>query len=74
MIQRCARCGAPAAALMAFSYPDRAIWMDDLVVEVVPGTGHALCTLHADRLTPPVGWTLSDDRRGRMLFAPLEVA
>lgn len=74
MFQRCARCGAPAASAMAYAYSERQIWLDDLVVEVEPGTGYALCTSHADRLTPPVGWSLIDRRDGRSLFTPLEVA
>lgn len=74
MIERCARCGAPAGAMMSFSYGDRSIWMEDLVVSIDPGAAYALCTRHADQMSPPVGWALSDRRSRRPLFAPLEVA
>jgi len=51
------------------------VWLEDLSEPIVQGSGWAMCERHADRLTPPVGWTLHD-RRGseRPLFADLEVA
>jgi hypothetical protein len=58
---------------MTFSYPDSAVWLLDLVGETEPG-GYALCANHADRMTPPHGWTLSDRRTVTRLFAPLSVA
>ena len=73
MILSCTRCGSPAAAVMSFSYPDRSVWMDDLV----NGTerhGYALCADHSDRMIPPMGWTLTDRRTVTRLFAPLSVA
>jgi hypothetical protein len=75
MIEHCVRCGAPAGTVMAFAYEARLIWLDDLTVPVIPGAGYAMCSSHADRLTPPVGWKLLD-RRGpaRQLFTSLEVA
>lgn len=60
---------------MSFAYADGAVWLDDLVEPTVPGAGYPMCDSHADRLTPPVGWTLVDRRRGvRPLFASREVA
>jgi len=60
---------------MAFNYAARTVWLDDLTEPVIPGTGYAMCEEHADRLTPPVRWTLIDRRRpSRPLFATLEVA
>jgi hypothetical protein len=59
--------------MMTFSYSDSAVWMDDLV----NGTarhGYAMCADHADRMTPPQGWTLTDRRTVTRLFAPLSVA
>lgn len=57
---------------MTFSYADAEVWMDELV----NGTrhGYALCSDHADRMTPPQGWTLTDRRTVTRLFAPLSVA
>ncbi len=74
MIEICARCGGPAAALMSFNYGERAVWLDDLDRPTQPGTGYPLCAVHADRLTPPLRWTLTDRRNVTRLFAPLEVA
>ncbi len=75
MFERCVRCGAPAASVLSYNYDDRAMWLDDLKVATVPGHQWSLCSDHADRMTPPVGWTLADRRRPpRPLFAPLEVA
>lgn len=60
---------------MSFDYAARSVWLDDIAGPVHAGTGWPMCDRHADRLTPPVGWTLVD-RRGpeRRLFASLEVA
>jgi hypothetical protein len=75
MIQSCVRCGAPAGIVMSFNYGDRHIWLDDMIEPVTTGRGFAMCQEHAGRLTPPVGWTLSDRRmQVPRLFAPLEVA
>jgi hypothetical protein len=74
MIETCVRCGGPGAALMTFSYEERAVWLSDLVAAVGPGEGFPLCARHADRMTPPLGWTLTDHRSTTQLFAPLEVA
>ncbi len=75
MIERCVRCGAPAGIKMAFAYEARLIWLEDLSEPTIPGLGYAMCESHADRLTPPVGWSLHDRRRAdRPLFAALEVA
>jgi hypothetical protein len=56
---------------MSYRYADRLIWLDDLTLEVA---GYPLCNQHANRLTPPLGWMLSDRRTVTPLFAPLEVA
>lgn len=60
---------------MSFDYQCREVWVVDLVAPIVPGTAYAMCEAHAGRLTPPVGWTLSDRRKvGRPLVLALEVA
>lgn len=74
MFDTCARCGAPSGALMVFDYEARSVWLEDLDGDVQPGAGHALCADHANRLTPPLGWTLTDRRTLSRLFAPLSVA
>lgn len=52
---------------MSFDYAERAVWLGDL--GEADGPGHALCVDHADRLTPPLGWTLTDRRSVTPLFA-----
>ena len=69
----CSRCGSPAAALMSFDYGNSSVWLDDLV-EPLERHGYRLCADHADRLTPPQGWTLTDRRTVTRLFAPVHVA
>lgn len=73
MTVSCIRCGAPAAAVMTFDYTDGAVWMDD-VVEPIDTFGYLFCSDHADRMTPPLGWTLTDRRTVTRLFAPVQVA
>lgn len=73
MTVSCTRCGAPAAAMMTFEYADGAVWLDDLV-EPISTLGYLLCADHADRMTPPLGWTLTDRRTVTRLFAPVQVA
>lgn len=73
MTFNCARCRAPGAALMSFSYQGRAVWLDELDDEDMP-YGYVLCADHADRMIPPQGWTLSDRRKVSRLFAPVHVA
>lgn len=53
---------------MSFDYAARAVWLEDLDA-AHEGPGHRLCVDHADRLTPPMGWTLTDRRSVTPLFA-----
>jgi len=73
MTVSCTRCGAPAAAIMTFNYPDGAVWMDD-IDDSIEAYGYLFCANHADRMTPPQGWTLTDRRTVTRLFAPVQVA
>lgn len=59
--------------MMTFHYGDGAVWMDD-VAETSNTLGYLLCSDHADRMTPPLGWTLTDRRTVTRLFAPVQVA
>lgn len=74
MLQTCVRCPNPAAALMAFDYGAAEVWIEDLDAAPTPGQGYVLCGPCGDRMTPPLGWRLSDRRNTTRLFAPLEVA
>lgn len=66
----CVRCSAPATAHMTFDYTERAVWLEELEPETEPGRGYSLCADHAERLTPPLGWTLTDRRNVTRLFTP----
>lgn len=68
MLSRCARCGTPAATYMTFDYAGSAVWLEDWGVPT-DAPGYPLCVDHADRLTPPMGWTLTDRRSVTPLFA-----
>ena len=57
---------------MVYIYADRQMWLEDLDGQESPG--YAMCATHADRLSPPMGWTFTDRRTVVRLFAPLEVA
>lgn len=54
---------------MTFRYTDRAVWLLELDKRPEHGDGYPFCTMHADRLTPPVGWTLTDRRNVTGLFS-----
>jgi len=59
---------------MSYNYDERSVRLDDPLGAVEPGTGYHLCASHSDRLSPPLGWTLTDHRSTSRLFVPLEVA
>jgi hypothetical protein len=54
-------CAQPATATLVFQYAIRTLWLEDLG-EANPHTID-MCTMHADRLNPPRGWTGEDRRR-----------
>lgn len=55
---------------MTFDYSDRAVWLEELEADPTDVGGYAFCTDHADRMSPPLGWTLTDRRNVTRLFAP----
>ena len=59
----CARpgCGRPAAATLSYAYADGVVWLQDLATEDHPMV-HDLCGAHADGVSVPRGWELSDER------------
>lgn len=68
----CARCSRPATVQMRFDYAMAEIWLDDFHGRVGPG-GYAMCDPHADRVTPPIGWGITDRRDPvRPLFLALD--
>ena len=66
----CVRCSTLAAAVMSFDYEERSVSLVEFDVPPDLGAGYALCTMHADRMSPPLGWTLTDRRNVTRLFSP----
>ncbi len=61
-------CPNPGAAVLAYDYSDRRAVIDDPPDgEISPHT-YALCARCAERLTPPRGWVLDDERAAPPLF------
>jgi hypothetical protein len=63
------RCGREPVATVSLIYAERAVLLNDLTPRNDRGAGdgaqsHALhlCGEHVDRVTPPLGWTLRDQR------------
>ena len=64
-------CSHPASATIALRYERRQVAMVDLLPERDPNHLE-LCAEHADRLVPPIGWTVQDERAGGGHADPLE--
>lgn len=54
-------CQWPAVATLSFDYGVRRAWLDELSPRNDPST-YDLCSVHADRFSPPRGWTHEDRR------------
>lgn len=50
-------------ATIALRYERRQVAMADLLPEHDPNHLE-LCVMHAERLVPPIGWVVQDERRG----------
>lgn len=59
---------------MTFDYDARSVWLLEFDTEPDMARGYAMCTNHADRLTPPLGWTLTDRRNVTRLFGTRDEA
>jgi hypothetical protein len=55
------RCGAEPVATVALVYAAREVVVADLAPDRDPNLLD-LCRAHVDRMTPPLGWTVSDRR------------
>lgn len=71
----CARpgCPAPARSTLTFAYDAKQARLVPLLPEVDPAS-YDLCGGHADRTSPPHGWTLSDERPPDPEGAPVDLA
>lgn len=66
----CARpgCGDPASAMLTFQYATGTVWLLDL--SDPDPCAIDLCSRHAERTTPPLGWTVHD-RRAAAVSTPV---
>lgn len=55
------RCAAEPVATVSLHYAEREVVIGDLLAERDRNLLD-LCREHVDRMTPPVGWTVSDHR------------
>lgn len=55
------RCNAEPAATVSLVYAGRRVMIGDLIPERDPNLLD-LCDEHVARMTPPVGWTVLDER------------
>ncbi|NND04318.1 MAG: DUF3499 family protein [Acidimicrobiia bacterium] len=67
----CCRCAQTAEAWMSFDYDARLIEIHNLPDAWDGYGGYAMCTPHANRLRPPVGWNLTDARDMALTLFPL---
>lgn len=71
----CARPGCPALAhaTLVFAYEAKTARMVGLLPECDPAA-YDLCTTHADRTSPPFGWSLADERPPAPEHGPVDLA
>jgi hypothetical protein len=62
-------CNAEPAASVSLLYADRQVLIGDLVSERDPNLLD-LCEEHVSRMTPPVGWTVRDERVSASVLTP----
>lgn len=61
-------CANPGAALLGYDYADRRAVLDDPPDGEISPHVYVLCTKCAEKLTPPRGWVLDDNRAEPPLF------
>ena len=62
-------CSHPAAVVLAYSYSERFVLLEDAPAGNLPPQTYALCPTCADNLRPPRGWDLKDERERPRLYA-----
>jgi hypothetical protein len=63
------RCNEEPAATVSLLYTDRQVVIGELVGERDPNLLD-LCEEHVGRMTPPVGWTVRDERVSSPALTP----
>lgn len=68
-LRHCARpgCGGAAAAWLTYDYASRTVWLDH---PQDSDGGWGMCATHAETLTVPVGWALTDRRSPIIALRP----
>lgn len=61
-------CANPGAAILGYDYAQRRAVLDDPPAGDVSPHVYVLCTRCAEKLTPPRGWVLDDNRAEPPLF------
>lgn len=61
-------CANPGAAILGYDYAQRRAMLDDPPADDVSPHSYVLCTRCAEKLTPPRGWVLDDNRAEPPLF------
>lgn len=56
-------CDRPATTRLSYDAEQLAVWLDELTLD--PAPVQEVCDFHAERLTAPRGWTVSDRRAPR---------
>ena len=62
------RCDAEPIATVSLGYTEREVLIGNLSAERDPNLLD-LCREHVERMTPPVGWTVRDERASAPLLA-----
>ena len=62
------RCGEEPTATVSLDYPERVVVVVDLLPARDPNLLD-LCAEHVGRMTPPVGWTVTDRRSSAPVMA-----
>jgi hypothetical protein len=69
MIIPCIRCSSRATALLSYDHAAAEAYLDDASGDEPGYQGMLLCSPHAGRFTPPVGWEVIDRRAHGSLHA-----
>lgn len=62
------RCAAEPIATVTLRYAEREVVIGDLVAQLHRNLLD-LCRDHVERMTPPVGWTVRDERSAEAILA-----
>ncbi len=63
------RCTAEAVATVGLSYEGKVVVVGELAPEPNPNLLD-LCSTHVERLTPPIGWRVRDERAAEPVALP----